>query len=67
MSVNLEPGREVSVTGVRGRFTVMRVLDDVGEVEVFGGAPKRAPAWRTFRVDRIAVVHRTVKRRGLRD
>lgn len=64
MSVNLEPGREVSIAGQRGRFTVIKVDEEKGEVTVFGEVKKgRAPAWRTFRLDRVATVHRTIKRR----
>lgn len=66
MSVTLAPGREVSITGVRGRFTVQTIDADRGEVTVYGGPPGRA-MFRTFRLDRVAVIHRTTKRKGLTD
>lgn len=63
MSVQLAPGREVSVQGAPGRFTVVTVNEDRGEVTCYGGPDGRG-MWRTFRIERIRTVHRTVKRRG---
>ena len=64
MSVNLEPGREVSIRGERGaRFTVLRVNEDRGEVTCYGGRPGH-DLTRTFRLNRVTVVHQTVKRKA---
>lgn len=58
----VEPGREISVRGERGRFVVRRVDAERGEITCWGG-PTGREMWRTFRIDRVAVVHRVPKRR----
>lgn len=65
----LVPGREVTIAGVRGRFTVTRVDVERGEVTCYGGPidrsghPTKAPGTRTFAIARVKVVHRTTRRR----
>lgn len=57
-------GTELSISGATGRFRFMRhVVSGNNEwIDVWGGPPK-APAWRSFRIDRIKTVHR-VNRTG---
>lgn len=56
---HLEPGTEVSIKGERGRFRfVAHVVSDSGAewIDVIGGS-KGVRMFRSFRPDRIKVVH----------
>jgi hypothetical protein len=62
----IEAGRELSITGERGRFRFRAhvVTGDGREwLDVIGG-PEGSPAFRAFRPDRIKTVHRIAKTRA---
>lgn len=62
---HVTPGTELSVRGAKGRYTfVAHVTAGAGEwIDCYGG-PDTRPAMRSFSLDRITVVHRTIKRRA---
>lgn len=51
----LSVGQEVTIRGVRGRFTFRYVRN--GELTFFGGQTGRRQ-WRTFTAEQVAVIHR---------
>lgn len=55
---NVEPGTELKIAGERGRFRFIKyVTTPTAEwVDVWGGT-KHAPAWRSFKLDRVRRVH----------
>ena len=55
---NVEPGTELKISGERGRFRFIKhVTTPTTEwIDVWGGT-KYAPAWRSFRLDRVKRVH----------
>jgi hypothetical protein len=54
----VEPGTELKITGVRGRFRFIKhVLTATSEwIDVWGGT-KHAEQWRSFRTDQVKRVH----------
>lgn len=65
----LEPGTEVSITGVRGRFRFMKAATTASGREVYDfiGGVDGHESWRSFYPERVKRVHRIARTRANRE